>query len=56
MIDQFCLVGPRGRCLEKLDALRGEGVDLPVLMIDPVEVGETYEAALRRTISGLSPK
>lgn len=56
IIDEFCLVGPRERCLEKLDALRGEGVDLPVLMIDPVELGESYETALRRTISGLSPK
>ena len=56
IIDEFCLVGPRERCLEKIDALRGEGVDLPVLMIDPVESGESYEIALRRTISGLSPK
>ena len=56
LIDQFCLVGPRNRCLEKLDGLRSEGVDLPVLMIDPVEAGESYEGALRRTISGLSPK
>jgi len=56
IIDEFCLVGPRERCIDKLDALRDEGVDLPVLMIDPVEAGESYESALRRTILGLSPK
>ncbi|MFL5288294.1 MAG: LLM class flavin-dependent oxidoreductase [Rhodopila sp.] len=31
LLDAFCLVGPRERCLEQLAAFREAGVDLPIL-------------------------
>ena len=31
LLDAFCLVGPRERCLERLVAFREAGVDLPIL-------------------------
>jgi len=31
LLDAFCLVGPRERCLERLAAFREAGVDLPIL-------------------------
>ncbi len=55
IIDEFCLVGPAGRCRERLDAFREKGVDVPVLMIDPAEPGEDYPHAMRRTLRGLAP-
>ena len=56
IIDEFCLVGPPGRCRERLDAFRSEGVEMPILMIDPAEPGEDYPTAMRRTLKGLAPK
>jgi alkanesulfonate monooxygenase SsuD/methylene tetrahydromethanopterin reductase-like flavin-dependent oxidoreductase (luciferase family) len=56
IIDEFCLVGPPGRCRERLDAFRSERVEMPILMIDPAEPGEDYPSAMRRTLKGLAPK
>ncbi len=55
IIDEFCLVGPPGRCRERLDAFRSAGVEVPILMIDPAEPGEGYPAAMRRTLKGIAP-
>ncbi len=55
IIDEFCLVGPSQRCRERLSAFRDAGVDMPILMIDPVLKGESYQEAVERTLNGLAP-
>ncbi len=55
IIDEFCLVGPPERCRERLDAFREAGAEVPILMIDPAEPGESYPEAMRRTLKGLAP-
>ncbi len=56
IIDEFCLVGPPERCRERLAAFVSAGVDMPVLMTDPVPAGESYQEAVERTLTGLAPR
>lgn len=56
IIDEFCLVGPPGRCRERLAAFVSAGVDMPVVMTDPVPAGENYQQAVERTLTGLAPR
>ena len=55
LLDEFCLLGPPGRCREQLARLRESGVDIPILKPDPVLDGESYGEAVERTLVALAP-
>lgn len=55
LLDEFCLLGPPGRCREQLARLRESGVDMPILKPDPVLDGESYGEAVERTLVALAP-
>lgn len=55
VVDAFALVGPRSRIRDQMDALRAGGLDVPVLMADPIDPDEGYRASLERTLSALAP-
>lgn len=50
IIDEFCLVGPLERCKERLAAFREAGATHVALQPDPVVEGESYGAAVARTL------
>lgn len=55
LLDEFCLLGPPGRCREQLARVRESGVDMPILKPDPVLEGESYGDAVERTLVALAP-
>jgi alkanesulfonate monooxygenase SsuD/methylene tetrahydromethanopterin reductase-like flavin-dependent oxidoreductase (luciferase family) len=54
IIDEFALVGPPTRCKERLAAFREAGADFIALQPDPVLPGESYPAALERTLKAMA--
>ena len=48
MVDAMCLVGPPARCRERLQAFREAGVQLPILVPNPVN--EEFHSAVRKTL------
>ena len=54
-LDEFAVLGPAGRCRDRIAALRDAGVDVPIMQIDPVEPGESFAAAMRRTPASPRP-
>ena len=48
MVDAMCLVGPAARCREGLQAFREAGVQLPILVPNPVN--EEFHSAVRKTL------
>lgn len=54
LIDEYCLVGPASRCQEQIAAWEATGVATVAVMPDPVERGEPYAEAARRTLSALA--
>lgn len=55
LVRQFCLVGTPDECREQLRGFYDQGVDLVAIMPDPVAPGETYPAAVKRTLEALQP-
>ena len=55
LLDEFAVLGPPGRCHERVAAIREAGVDVPILQIDPVVPGETFIEAQLRTLEALAP-
>lgn len=56
LLDEFAVVGPPGRCRERIDAMRQAGVDVPIMQIDPVLPGESFAQAQVRTLEALAPR
>ena len=56
LLDEFAILGPAGRCRDRIAAVRDAGIDVPILGIDPVEPGEGYGEAIERTLTQLSPR
>jgi alkanesulfonate monooxygenase SsuD/methylene tetrahydromethanopterin reductase-like flavin-dependent oxidoreductase (luciferase family) len=56
LIDEFCLVGPAGRCREQLAGWEDTGVATVVVMPDPVTPQERYADGVRRTLTTLAPR
>ena len=56
LLDEFAVLGPAERCRERIAAMRDAGVDVPIMQIDPVQPGESYQGALERTLQGLAPR
>lgn len=56
LVDEYCLVGPPQRCREQLGAWRETGAATIAIMPDPVAPGESYAAAVRRTLAALAPR
>lgn len=56
LLDEFAVLGPAGRCRDRIAAVRDAGIDVPILGIDPVEPGEGYAEAIERTLRQLSPR
>ena len=48
MVDAMCLVGPAARCRERLQTFREAGVQLPILVPNPVN--EEFHSAVRKTL------
>ena len=44
----MCLIGPATRCRERLQAFREAGVQLPILVPNPVK--EDFDGAIRKTL------
>ncbi|MGY1602939.1 LLM class flavin-dependent oxidoreductase [Geodermatophilus sp. SYSU D00815] len=55
LIDEYCLVGPSGRCREQLARWDGTGVATVALVPHPVLPGETYVAGVERCLRALAP-
>jgi alkanesulfonate monooxygenase SsuD/methylene tetrahydromethanopterin reductase-like flavin-dependent oxidoreductase (luciferase family) len=55
LIDEYCLVGPAGRCREQLARWDDTGVATVVLVPHPVLPGENYTAGVERSLRSLSP-
>ena len=55
VIDEFCIVGPPAQCHEAVRSFHEAGVDFLALTPDPVAPGETYPAAVARTLEQLAP-
>ncbi len=55
ILNEFALVGPPSRIRERIAQLRSDGLDVPILMCDPIEADEPYQAALERTLTALAP-
>jgi len=51
--DAVALVGPRSRCLERMQAYTAAGADLPIIVPNAVE--EDYSACVRRLLKALRP-
>ncbi len=56
LLDAFALVGPPARIAERIDTMRAGGLDVPVLMPDPIDPDESYRDAVERTLLALAPK
>ncbi|WP_448609766.1 LLM class flavin-dependent oxidoreductase [Geodermatophilus sp. URMC 60] len=56
LVDEYCLVGPPGRCREQLAAWDGTDVATVAIVPHPVRPGEGYVAGVRRTIADLAPR
>jgi alkanesulfonate monooxygenase SsuD/methylene tetrahydromethanopterin reductase-like flavin-dependent oxidoreductase (luciferase family) len=54
LMDEICLIGPAGRCRERLAELRKRGIVYP--MVAPQPVGGDVLAAARQTIQLLNPR
>src|SRR5262249_58843370 len=48
MVDAMCLVGPPARCRERLQAFREAGVQLPILVSNPVN--EDFHSTVQKTL------
>jgi 5,10-methylenetetrahydromethanopterin reductase len=55
LIDEYCLVGPPGRCREQLAAWDESGAATVVLVPHPLPREETYVDGVRRSLAALSP-
>jgi 5,10-methylenetetrahydromethanopterin reductase len=55
LIDEYCLVGPPGRCREQLAAWDESGVATVVLVPHPVVPEESYIEGVRRSLAALAP-
>jgi 5,10-methylenetetrahydromethanopterin reductase len=55
LVDEYCLVGPAGRCREQLAAWDESGVATVVLVPHPVAPEETYVNGVRRSLAALAP-
>ena len=55
VLDTFALVGPPDRIAGRIDTLRAGGLDVPILMPDPIDPDETYRGAVERTLHALAP-
>ena len=55
VIDEFCIVGSPAQCREAVRSFQEAGVDFLSITPDPVEPGETYPAAVARTLEQLAP-
>jgi hypothetical protein len=51
-LDAVCLVGPSGRCRERLTAFREAGVRYPILAPQPVN--ESPDDAIRRALDAMA--
>ena len=56
LLDEFAVLGPAGRCRDRIAAMRDAGVDMPIMQIDAVLPGESFQAAFDRTLQGLAPR
>ena len=56
VVEAFALVGPPGRIRDRIDELRAQGLDVPILLPDPIAPDEGYGAALERTLVALAPR
>ena len=54
VIDEFCIVGSPARCHEQVHSFTQAGVDFLSVIADPVEHGESYPAAVARTLQQLA--
>ncbi|SFL49500.1 LLM class flavin-dependent oxidoreductase [Geodermatophilus ruber] len=55
LIDEYCLVGPPGRCREQLVGWHGTEAATVAVVPHPVAAEETYVAGVRRTVVALAP-
>lgn len=55
LIDEYCLVGPAGRCADQLAQWEGTGAATVLLVPHPVRPGEGYPAGVERSLRALSP-
>lgn len=55
LIDEYCLVGPAGRCRDELARWDDTGVATAVLVPHPVLPGESYPAGVERSLRALAP-
>lgn len=55
LIDEYCLVGPAGRCVDQLAQWDGTGAATVVLVPHPVLPGESYASGVERSLRALSP-
>jgi len=55
LIDEYCLVGPAGRCREQLTRWQDTGAATVLLVPHPVLPGETYAAGVERSLRALAP-
>jgi 5,10-methylenetetrahydromethanopterin reductase len=55
LIDEYCLVGPAGRCRDQLARWHETGVATVVLVPHPVLVGESYATGVQRSLLALAP-
>jgi alkanesulfonate monooxygenase SsuD/methylene tetrahydromethanopterin reductase-like flavin-dependent oxidoreductase (luciferase family) len=54
VIDEFCVVGSPAQCHEALQTFKRAGVDFLSITPNPVEPGESYTVAVRRTLEQLA--
>ena len=55
LIDEYCLVGPAGRCREQLARWDDTGVATVAIVPHPVLAGESYTEGVRRSLTALAP-
>jgi alkanesulfonate monooxygenase SsuD/methylene tetrahydromethanopterin reductase-like flavin-dependent oxidoreductase (luciferase family) len=55
LVDEYCLVGPPGRCREQLAAWHGTDVTTVAVVPHPVLPGEGYVEGVGRSIAALAP-
>jgi 5,10-methylenetetrahydromethanopterin reductase len=55
LIDEYCLVGPRARCLDQLAKWHDADIATAVLVPHSVLPGESYPAGVERSLRALSP-
>ncbi|MPZ24073.1 MAG: LLM class flavin-dependent oxidoreductase, partial [Dehalococcoidia bacterium] len=54
LLDEFCVLGPASRCKEQLEQIRDAGVDVPIMLPDPIDAGEAYRETVERTLTAIA--